>query len=79
MLIIFILQFDKHCKILYSTPAFLQGKFVVGIEGDSLVSRAINLPIVCKRTILPANPNVMIQETTHLGKMVTAKEVYIKA
>jgi len=56
-----------------------KGKFVVGIEGDSLVSRAINLPIVCKRTILPANPDVMIQETTHLGKMVTAKEVYIKA
>ena len=64
--------------VRFYIPLF-QGKFVVGMEGDSLVSRAINLPIVCKRTILPATPDVMIQETTHLGKMVTAKEVYIKA
>ena len=76
MLIIF---FQKVIVRFYILRLAFQGKFVVGIEGDSLVSRAINLPIVCKRTILPANPDVMIQETTHLGKMVTAKEVYIKA
>ena len=56
-----------------------QGQFVIEVQGDSLLSRGINVPIVCKRTILPSNPNEMIQEVTHTEKQVTAKEVYTKA
>ena len=51
---------------------------MIGVEGDSLVSRGLNVPIICKRTILPTNPNEMIQEVTHVEKEVTAKEVYTK-
>ena len=51
---------------------------MIEVEGDSLVSRGINVPIICKRTILSTNPNEMTQEVTHVQKQVTAKEVYTK-
>jgi len=56
-----------------------KAKFVVEVQGDSLVSRGINVPIICKRTIVPSNPDELIQEVTHVGKQVTAKEVYNRA
>ena len=52
---------------------------MIGVEGDSIVSRSINLPILCRRTILPSNPNEMMQEVTHIEKQVTAKEFYNRA
>merc|ERR1712136_578876 len=55
-----------------------KGQFVVEVVGDSLVSHGINVPMICKRTVLPSNPNEMIQEVIHTEKQVTAKEVYTK-
>ena len=46
---------------------------MVEIQGDSLISRGINVPIICKRTIVPSNPDELIQEVTHVEKHVTAK------